>query len=185
MAKWYTAGYEARFKPVPGGYVFQPPAFIGDGRNHLVNEAQKTAIMNILERWVLLFILVSLAVPLMLELAIGLIAAVAAIWHPSISEVTAVVFILAIAYARRKLRLLLATLPTTEERITFREQTEMMARNLPGALLGVGFGLGVTMIVFSITEKHEPALWFAMGTVLIAHFVWLIVLRKRKHGDAA
>jgi len=54
MAKWYAVSSEIRFKPVPGGYVFQSPAFTGDGRNHIVNEAQKTAVINILERWVLL-----------------------------------------------------------------------------------------------------------------------------------
>jgi hypothetical protein len=75
VAKWYAASSETRFKPVPGGYVFQSPALAGDGRNHIVNEAQKTAIINILERWVLLVLfLVLLAFPLMMAVGVIVIA---------------------------------------------------------------------------------------------------------------
>jgi hypothetical protein len=90
MAKWYAVfSSETRFKPVPGGYVFQSPAFTGDGRNRIVNEAQKTAIMNILERWALLRIGLSLAFPLMVPVGVIVIAQVAAIWHPSPGQAAA------------------------------------------------------------------------------------------------
>jgi len=202
MAKWYAASCEARFKPVPGGYVFQPPALTGDGRNHIVNEAQKTAIMNILERWVLLRIFLALlAFPLMMA-GVIVIAQVAAIWHPSpgkaAGEVLAwcvlagvvIVFVL-IAYVRRRLRPLLATLPTTDERITFREQSETAARKAPGVLLGLGLVLGVLWTVFSISEAISEqrlllaAVWFAIGAAATANFGWLIILRKRRRGNAA
>jgi hypothetical protein len=202
MAKWYAASYEARFKPVPGGYVFQWPASGGGYRNRLVNEAQKAEIMNILERWVLLvLLLVLLALPLM---AVGLIviAQVAAIWHPSpgqaAGEVLAwlvlapvvIVFVL-VAYPRRRLRPLLATLPTTDERITFREQSETAARKAPGVLLGLGLVLGVLWTVFSVIEAISEqrllraAVWFAIGAAATANFGWLIILRKRRRGNAA
>jgi hypothetical protein len=186
MAKWYAVSSEIRFKPVPGGYVFQSPAFTGDGRNHIVNEAQKTAIINLLERWVLLvLLLVLLAVPLMVAVGVIVIAQVAAIWHPSPGQAAGEVlawFILAgvvfalIAYARRRLRPLLATLPTTEERITFRARSETAARKTSGAVLGLGLGVGCLTIVFSIMVAiygHEQRLlhavvWFAIGAAYTA-----------------
>jgi hypothetical protein len=201
MAKWYAASSETRFKPVPGGYVFQSPALAGDGRNHIVNEAQKTAIINILERWVLLVLfLVLLAFPLMMAVGVIVIAQVAAIWHPSqglaAGEVLAwfilvgvvIVFVL-IAYARRRLRPLLATLPTTEERITFRERMDTAALTTSGAMLSLGLGGGWLMIVFSIIVAiygHEQrllhaAVYFAIGAATMANFGWLI-LRKRTRG---
>jgi len=197
MAKWYAASYEAMFKPVLGGYVFQSPALMGDGRNHIVNEAQKTAIMNILERWVFLIIFsVSLAFPLMLGLAIGLITAVAAIWHASPGSfavgivvllvlVGVVIVVVPIAYARRKLRPLLATLPTTEERITFRERSETAARTVSGVRLGLGLGLGVLMMFVGIMSViYEQRVFFGyifgFGIAFSAYCVWLIALRRRR-----
>jgi hypothetical protein len=205
MAKWYAVSSEIRFKPVPGGYVFQSPAFTGDGRNHIVNEAQKTAIINILERWVLLvLLLVLLALPLMMAVGVIVIAQVAAIWHPSPGEAAGEVlawFVLAavviafvlIAYARRRLRPLLATLPTTAERITFRERSETAARKTSGAVLGLGLGVGWLTIVFSILVAiygHEQprlhaVVWFAIGAAYTARIGWLIILRKRMRGNAA
>ena len=114
-------------------------------------------------------IFAALALPLMLG-ALGLIAAAnAAIWHPSSGQVIAelvtlvvlvgVVFVVAaIAYPRRKLRPLLAALPTTEERITYRQQTETIARNLPRAMLGVGLGFGVLITLLStMSSIYETA----------------------------
>jgi MFS family permease len=204
MSKWYAAANEASFKPVPGGYIFQWPAFMGGDRNRLVNEAQKVEIMAILQRWrLLMMIFAALAVPLMAGLAVGLIAAEhAGSWRPSPGQVVAevvtlvvlvgVVFVVvAIAYPRRKLRPLLAALPTTEERITYREQTEAIARNLPTAMLGVGLGFGVLITLFNaISAVYEHRLFphafgLAFGAVFIAYFVWLIVLHKPMNGNAA
>lgn len=204
MAKWYAVSSEIRFKPVPDGYVFQSPAFTGDGRNHIVNEAQKTAIVNILERWVLLVIFWTLlAFPLMLAVGVIVIAQVAAIWHPSPGQaageilawfvlVGVVIVFVPIAYARRRLRPLLATLPTTEERITFRERSETAARKASGALLGLGLGMGCLMIVLSIIaaiygNERLPSLlaWFAIGAAATVNFGWLIILRKRARDNAA
>jgi hypothetical protein len=206
MAKWYAAGIEASFlKPVSGGYVFQCPAFMGGGyRNRLVNEAQKAEIINILERWKLLVIFWTfVAFPLMLAVGVIVIAQVAAIWHPSPGQaagevqawlvlVGVVIVFVPIAHARRRLRPLLATLPTTEERITFRERSETAARKASGALLGLGLGMGCLMIVLSIIAAiygHERLLsllvWFAIGAAATVNFGWLIILRKRTRGNAA
>jgi hypothetical protein len=170
---------------------------MGHGRNHIVNEAQKTAIMNILERWVFLSIgSVSLASPLMLGLAIGLITAAGTIWHHSpgpfaagivalLVPVAIVIAVVPIAYGRRKLWPLLATLPTTEERITFREQSETTARTVSGVVLGLGLGLGVLMtLVGIISVIYEQWVFFGyifgFGVALSTHCVWLIALRKRR-----
>ena len=83
MLKWYAAFIEAWFKPVPGGYVFQSPALMGDGRNRLVNEAQKAEIINILERWELLVLfLVLLALMAVGVIVIALVAAFGILRRP-------------------------------------------------------------------------------------------------------
>jgi hypothetical protein len=169
-----------------------------------VNEAQKTAIINILERWVLLVISWTLlAFPLMMALGVIVIAQAAAIWHPSSGQaagevlawfvvVGVVIVFVPIAYARRRFRPLLATLPTTEERITFRERSETAARKASGVVLGLGLGMGCLMIVLSIIVAiygHErpllPLVWFAIGATATVNFGWLIILRKRTRGNAA
>jgi hypothetical protein len=147
---------------------------------------------------------VLLAFPLMMAVGVIVIALVARVWHPSpgqaAGEVLAwfvlaavvIVFVLK-AYARRRLRPLLATLPTTEERITFRERIETAARTTSGAVLGLGLGAGWLMIVFSIMVAiygHEQrllhaAVYFAIGAAATASVGWLIILRKRTRGNAA
>jgi hypothetical protein len=135
MSKWYAAADEASFKPVRGGYTFQSRAFEGDGRNHLVNEAQKAEIMAILQRSRLMIVIfAALGSPLMAGLVIGRLIATDAPFWVSLTLIVlfSVVFAFAaISYRRRKLRPLLAALPTTQERITYREQIETTARNLP------------------------------------------------------
>ena len=91
----------------------------------------------------------------------------------------------AIGYRRRKLRPLLAALPTTAERITFRERMETTARNLPRALLGVGLGLGLLTLLFNtLAAVYEPRFpsgsLFVLGITITAYFAWLIVLRIRR-----
>ncbi len=145
---------------------------------------------------------VLLAFPLMMAVGVIVIAQVAAIWHPSPAHVAGevlawfvltggvVVFVL-FAYVRRRLQPLLATLPTTEERITFRERSETAARKASGTVLGLGLGVGCLTIVFSIVAAiygHEQpllraAVWFAIGAAATANFGWLIVLRKRARGQ--
>jgi len=200
MAKWYAVFTETWFKPVPGGYVFQSPTLMGDGRNRLVNEAQKAEIINILERWKLLVLFLVLLA--LMAVGVIVIALVARVWHPSPGQAGrevlpwlvlagVVIVVVPIAYARRWLRPLLATLPTTEERITFRERSETAARKTPGVLLGLGLVLGVLWTVFSVIEaisEQRPfsaAWWFAYGAAATAYFGWLIILRKRTRGNAA
>jgi hypothetical protein len=184
MLKWYAAGIEASFKPVPGGYVFQWPAVLGGGyRNRLVNEAQKAEIINILERWVLLSLFLALlAFPVMAVGAI-VIAQVAREVLAWLVLVGVVIVVVPIAYARRRLRPFLAILPTTEERITFREPS--------GVVLGLVLVFPVLLTVFktieAISEQRllHAAVWFAIGAAATAYFGWLIILRKRARGNAA
>jgi hypothetical protein len=182
MLKWYAAGIEASFKPVPGGYVFQWPAVLGGGyRNRLVNEAQKAEIINILERWVLLSLFLALlAFPLMAVGAI-VIAQVAGEVLAWLVLVGVVIVVVPIAYARRRLRPLLAILPTTEERITLKTS---------GVVLGLGLIFPVLLTVFktieAISEQRllHAAVWFAIGAAA-TYFGWLIIPRKRTRGNAA
>jgi hypothetical protein len=148
-----------------------------------VNEAQKAEIMAILERSRLMIVIFAvLGLPLM----IGLIAAHSPFWLSlTLIVLFGVVFAFAAIFSRRrKLRPLLAALPTTQERITYRERIETTARNLPRATLGVGLACGVLGTLFATTaaildQRMFPfAIQFTIGAVLIAYYVWLIVLRK-------
>jgi hypothetical protein len=124
---------------------------------------------------------------------IGLVAAAHAPLWLSLTPIVlfGIVFALAtIGYRRRKLRPLLAALPTTEERITYRERIDTIARNLPRAMLGVGSGLGVLAMLFSVSasiyeQRFVAAYTFAFSAMITAYFVWLTVLRRRMNGNAA
>jgi len=188
MSRWYAVAEEASFKPVDGGYIFQPYAFEGDGRNRLVNEAQKAAITSALRRSrLVMLIFAALGPPLMMGLGIGLIV----VAHAPLWLAVAAIVLLSVVfgfsgtrYRRRKLRPLISALPITAEHITFRERIETMARKLPRTLLGIGLGLGLLAMLFNILaavyeQRFPSALLFVFSAAITTYFAWLIVLRIR------
>jgi MFS family permease len=205
MGRWYEGAEEAAFKAVSGGYVAQLPGpfLVGRSRSYFVNEAQKAEIVAVLRRQRLMMI------GLMLGLAVvgagcGLLLGVAhghgyAVSSLSIGIGTALFLVLIFAacllltvFALRPLQPLLATLPRTEERISFNERAERVARSVSAKIVAVGIICGpIVVISNALVVTHSihqgrfeiTALWNAIAgfgaLVLTAYFVWLGILRRR------
>jgi len=206
MAKWYEGAEESAFKPVPGGYVAQLPRFIGRSQGYVVNETQKAEIAAVLRRQRLLMLyLFAMFVPV--GAAFGLVAGIR---HLTLGQVglgmvalVTLVFVavsvVQIGYVRPRLQPLLATLQPTDQRVTFREQVETVARKVSGKVLVAGIAGGILMIVGNIMTLADAihderalgpvlvwnAIPFLFGGVLTAYFAWLIVLRNGPDGNAA
>ncbi len=65
--KWYEATFEASFKTVAGGYVFQAPSpwVFGRGRRYLVNDAQKMELLSLMKPKHLRNLMIWLAIALL------------------------------------------------------------------------------------------------------------------------
>lgn len=208
MAKWYEGAEQSAFKRIPNGYLAQLPTrnFIGQRQSYLVNAAQMAEIAAVLrdQRRLMIYMGVLCAVS---GAAFGLLAG---IWHLTPSDlfygllvlVALIMVAMAVvptAYVRRRLGPLLATLQPTDLRIPFREQVESVARNISGKVIAIGIASGVLMIVGNLMTLADAAyegrrlgimvvgnaIYFLVGGVLIAYFIWLIVLRNRPNGNSA
>ena len=154
MAKWYESANEASFKPVAGGFVFQSPNpwLFARPRYYLVNDVQKAAITPYLRRWRLLMMAMAIAmVPLMI---VAMIVMQGSLHYPrglSIAVGSALVLIPLLlvphVYLLGVLRPLLARLPRTAQRFTWRDQFERTAIAAPKKMLVVGGAGGILMIL--------------------------------------
>jgi hypothetical protein len=201
--KWYEAGNEAHFKPVPEGYVFQSPNpwLFGRPRRYLINdEAQKAALLAHLGRWrfwlffgflivLVLFMLLSTATSFSLSASLGLASPL--LDGAIVGLVSAVP---AQIYLHHGLRTLLQDAPLTDERITLQEQLpKILEKNgkflFVGMLGGIGMiGLGMAILAFRESDRELLFIgWtlFALGGLSTIYHVYLLRLRsKSKHGAA-
>jgi hypothetical protein len=205
MAKWYEGAEEAAFKPVAGGYVFQPPSLywpFARSPGYLVNEARKAELAACLRRqrrqiFLLLVVYVLIVLGFMATVGIsGRALRIPSAEFIAIMAVTALAVVpIAIAphiYLMRTMRPLLADLPRTDERITLHDQFHSLAAAISGRLLvlgGIGGGLmiigNIVSIVDAIAEERGgsklfwPVFGLVFGVLLTSYFVYLAVLRRR------
>jgi hypothetical protein len=204
MAKWYEGAEEAAFKPVAGGYVFQPPSLywpFARSRGYLVNEAQKAELAACLrrQRRRIFLLVVVYVIGLGLTAAIGMSGGaqrVSPVGFIAIVLVTVLaVILIAIVphiYLMRTLRPLIADLPRTDERITLGDQLHSLAAAISGRLLllgGIGGGLmiigNIVSIVDAIAEDRGgsglfwPIFGLVFGALLTSYFAYLALLKAR------
>jgi hypothetical protein len=158
MAKWYSqVAEESSFKPVAGGYVFQAPHpwLFARSRTYLVNDAERTAIAAcIRRRQKLMLVLLAVLFPVMF----GLIALLMLVFHlPSPLVITLVSVLILVPLIGiphlclvRCLAPLLAGLPRTDQRITWREQFARSADAVPPTVLKVGLASAALMLLASV-----------------------------------
>jgi hypothetical protein len=211
MVKWYEGAEEAAFKPIAGGYVFQPPSLfwpVVRGRAYRVNETQKAELAACLRRQRGLIFLLLVAYVL---IGLGLAAAIDAAGGPgriSTAEFIAIlamtmlgavpIVILPHIYLVRTLRPLLADLPRTEERISLGYQIRSLAAavSLPLLLLGgLGGGLMIVGNVISIVDAvaegrggsklYWPIFGLLFGALLTSYFAYLAMLKRKLKRQAS
>jgi hypothetical protein len=211
MVKWYEGAEEAAFKPIAGGYVFQPPSLfwpVVRGRAYRVNETQKAELAACLRRQRGLIFLLLVAYVL---IGLGLAAAIDAAGGPgriSTAEFIAIlamtmlgavpIVILPHIYLVRTLRPLLADLPRTEERISLGYQLRSLAAavSLPLLLLGaLGGGLMIIGNVISIVDVvaegrggsklYWPIFGLLFGALLTSYFAYLAMLKRKLKRQAS
>jgi hypothetical protein len=205
MAKWYEGAEQAAFKPVAGGYVFQPPSLrwpFVHPRCYLVNEAQKDELIACLrrQRQQTFFVVMVIALA-----GLGL-AAVLAMAGPatriSPKEFAAVFLVTMLAVTplailphvklMRTIKPLLADLPRTDERITFGDQLHTLAAAISVPLLLLGGIGGRAMIIVDIlsivdaiaegrggSRPFWPLFGLAVGALLTSYFAYLAILKWR------
>jgi hypothetical protein len=205
MAKWYEGAEESAFKPVAGGYVFQPPSLLwpfARSRCYLVNEAQKAELADCLRRQRrqnLLLLVVYVLIVLVLMVAVELSGSSVRI--PSVEFIVIVIVtalavvpivILPHAYLMRSIRPLLAGLPRTDERITVGDQLRSLAAAISGKLLLLGGISGGTMIIGNIvsivdaiaegrggSRLYGPIFGLLFGALLTSYFAYLAILKAK------
>jgi hypothetical protein len=211
MAKWYEGAEEAAFKPIPGGYVFQPPSLfwpVVRGRGYRVNETQKADLAACLRRQRGLIFLLLVAYVLT---GLGLAAAIDAVGGPgriSTAEFIAIlamtmlgavpIVILPHIYLVRTLRPLLADLPRTEERISLGYQLRSLAAAVSVPLLllgGLGGGLMIIGSIISIVDAvaegrggsklYWPIFGLLFGALLTSYFAYLAMLKRKLKRQAS
>jgi hypothetical protein len=210
MAKWYEGAEEAAFKPIAGGYVFQPPSLswpFGRPRGYVVNEVQKAELAALLRRQRRLILLLVVAYVL---IALGFAVALATLAASQRLSPIGLVAILALTvlaviplvivphfYLVRAMRPLLADLPRTDERITFNEQLHSLAGAISSTLLWLGGIGGVMMMIGNIvsladaisegragSRLYGPVLGLLLGAVLTSYFGYLAVLKAKLKRNA-
>jgi hypothetical protein len=211
MAKWYEGAEEAAFKPIPGGYVFQPPSLLWPfvrGSGYRVNETQKADLAACVRRQRGLIFLLLVAYVL---IGLGLAAAIDAAGAPgriSTAEFIAIlamtmlgavpIVILPHIYLVRTLRPLLADLPRTEERISLGYQLRSLAAAVSVPLLllgGLGGGLMIIGNVISIVDAvaegrggaklYWPIFGLLFGILLTSYFAYLAMLKRKLKRQAS
>jgi hypothetical protein len=205
MAKWYEGAEESAFKPVAGGYVFQPPSLswpFARQRGYLVNEAQKAELADCLRRQrrqIFLLLVVYVLIVLGLMVAFGMSDARLRIssWaFIAIVTVTALAVIPIVIVPHislvRSIRPLLAGLPRTDERITVGDQLRSLAAAISGKLLLLGGIGGGTMIIGNIVSivdavagdrggfrLYGPIFGLLFGALLTSYFAYLAILKAK------
>jgi hypothetical protein len=201
--EWIEAIEAAQFKRVEGGYVFTAPnpRLFGPARSYLVNEAQKADIAARLRRArrtiapfvivlnTLMIIGVAALAAFLLDYSLPTVTKALIVVVPTVVAmlVTMLVTIVPVqVYSERALRRLLAGLPQTPERITFRDRAETVTkvtsfRNLLGWGL-FSFALGGLM-VFNLLKYPDLVWLFAFGAVLFglsaASFIFLAIVKAK------
>jgi hypothetical protein len=204
MARWYDGAEEAAFKPVAGGYVFQPPSLLWPfvrPRGYLVNEAQKAELAARLrrQRRRIFLMLVVYVIGFGLTAVVGIsggVQRISPMGFIAIVTVTALaVVLIAIVphiYLVRSLRPLLSDLPRADERITLGDQLHSLAAAISGKLLllgGIGGGLmiigNIVSIASAIAEDRGGSKLFwsifglLFGVLLTSYFAYLALLKRR------
>jgi hypothetical protein len=204
MAGLYDRLEETAFKQVAGGYVFQTgnPWVIGPQRRYFVNEAQKAEIAECMRQIMgelKPFIIVSLIVlPLVTVAAafwfiIGLRAPQGTVYlYMGLLSLGIFVPYFAIIHAYRigRLHPLIAGLPRSDERITWREVTESFAANVSLKFLVmllvapvIIFGnVAMNLAVAFVEDRPIPlmdVLMMAFGGLMTAYVTYLLILREK------
>jgi hypothetical protein len=205
MAKWYEGAEQAAFKPVAGGYVFQPPSLrwpFVRSPCYLVNEAQKADLVACLRRQrrqTFLVVMVFALAGLGLAAALAMADSAARFSPVEFVAVLLVTLLAVIPIAilpqiklMRTIAPLIADLPRTDEQITFGEQVHTLAAVISVPLLVLGGIGGSTMIIVNILSLIDViaegrggsgALWplfgLAVGVLLTSYFAYLAVLKRR------
>jgi hypothetical protein len=205
MAKWYEGAEEAAFKPVAGGYIFQPPSLywpFGRPRGYLINEAQKAELAACLRRQrrqIFFLVVVYFLIVTVLMVAVGLSVGarrISPVGFIAIVMVTALpvvpLVIVPHIYLMRTLRPLIADLPRTDERITVGDQFHSLAAAISGKLLllgGIGGGMmvigNIVSIIDAIAEDRggSKLLWpifgLVFGALLASYFAYLALLKAK------
>jgi len=198
----YDGLEETAFKQVAGGYVFQTNNLwvIGPRRRYFVNEAQKAEIaerMRQIMGELKPFIIVSLIVlPLVTVAAafwfiIGLRAPQGTVYlYMGLLLLGIFVPYFAIIHAYRigRLHPLIAGLQRSDERITWREGTASFAANMSLKFLLMLFvapviifaNVALNLAVAFFEDRPIPlmdVLMMAFGSLMIAYFTYLLILR--------
>jgi hypothetical protein len=209
MAKWYEGAEEAAFKPVAGGYIFQPPSLrwpFVRSPCYLVNEAQKEKLIACLRRQrqqtflvVMIFALAGTGLAMGLAMALAMAGPGLRISPVEFVVVLAATLLAVVPIAilphiklMRTIAPLLADLPRTNEQITFGDQLHTLAAAISIPLLVLGLIGGSLMIIGNImsivdaiaegrggSRPFWPLFGLLVGALLTSYFVYLAVLRRR------
>jgi hypothetical protein len=206
MAKWYEGAEEAAFKPVAGGYAFQPPSLrwpFVRSPCYLVNEAQKAELIASLRRQrqqTFLVVMVFALAGLGLAVALAMAGSAARISPVEFVIVLALTLLAVIPIAilpqiklMRAIRPLLADLPRTDEQITLGDQLHTLAAVISVPLLVLGGIGGSTMIIVNILSIIDaiaegrggsrlfwPIFGLLVGLLLTSYFAYLAILKHRQ-----
>jgi len=204
MAGLYDRLEATAFKRVAGGYVFQTnnPWVVGPKRRYFVNEAQKGEIAECIRQIMgelKPFIIVSLIV-------LPLVTVVAAFWFiiglraPQgtvylymgllLLGIFLPYFAIIHAYRIGRLHSLIASLPRSDERITWREGTETFAANVSFKYLLMLFvapviifgNVAMHLAVAIVEDRPIPlmdVLMMAFGGLMVAYPIYLLILREK------
>jgi hypothetical protein len=200
MARWLEGIGEPAFKPVSGGHVFQSPNpwLFARPRYYLVNDAQKAAIGDCLRKraifalFGLLVIVVAMALALALVVYLGLPRLSPVLAGISVAVVLLIpVLIAPHIYLMRMLGPIIRDLPTTDQRITTREQFAKIAVGSPKWLLYVGMSGGLLMVLGGMfglydlaSEGGSAGRWTSTvvsttaGVLMTAYFAYLVIKKK-------
>ncbi len=204
MAGLYDGLEETAFKRVAGGYVFQTynPWVVGPKRRYFVNEAQKGRIAECMRQIMgelKPFIIVSAVVLPLLTLAatfwfiIGLRAPLGTVYLYMgllLLGIFLPYFAIIHAYRIGRLHPLIAGLPRSDERITWREGTETFAANVSSKFLLILFvapviifgNAAMNLAVAIVEDRPIPlmdVLMMAFGVLMAAYVTYLLILREK------
>jgi hypothetical protein len=200
MARWLEGIGEPAFKPVSGGYVFQSPNpwLFARPRYYLVNDTQKAAIGECLRKRAIFALFGLLAFVVAMALAV---AAIVYLGLPRLSPLLVGISVAAFmlipvliaphVYLMRMLRPIVRDLPTTDQRITTKEQFAKIAVGAPKWLLYVGMSGGVLMVLGGMlglydlaSEGGSAGRWTSTvvsttaGVLMAAYFAYLVIKKK-------
>ncbi len=207
MSSWYEGAPGAAFKPIAGGYLFQSrnPWLIGPSRRYLVTEAQKGEIvarlLDSVRRARPWMIPISLAISLAM-LVLFVIVMFCLRSHQMATEGAIVAFVAVLPAVPivvlhvvriRTLAPLVAGLPTTTERMTFRDRIEHYAMNASYRLLIltvaivwlVGALLGAIVVVDPIYEGRIDRNFYLLAAVAVLSvpygliFLYFAMLKRK------